>query len=152
MWIGQSSTSLAAEYFRDADFQTLAVEKMEEALGFRWLDGSPDPAVPSDGFSARWTGTLRPRFSETYRFEIRTNDRVRVTVGGVLVVDGWEGDRAADTTQTMELEAGREYPIVVEYRHDSGEASLEVLWESATQPALHVPELYPSTKRRAVRQ
>jgi hypothetical protein len=152
VWVGQSSASLTAEYFRDPDFHDLAFTRTEPWLGARWLDGSPDPTIPADGFSARWSGTLRPRFSETYRFAVRSYDRVRVTVGGLLVVDGWEGIRDTDVITPIELEAGRDYPIVVEYRHDSGEASLEVLWESDTQPSLHVPQAYPSEKKRSVRK
>jgi hypothetical protein len=143
---------MTVQYFVGADFGTPVASTDAEVVRYDWSGGSPDPAVPKDGFSARWNGMLRPRFSETYSFTVRTTDRVRVTVGGLLIVDGWEGDRASDKTTTIELEAGREYPIVVEYRHDSGEASLEVLWESATQPALHVPRSHGFPRRRSLRQ
>lgn len=147
MAVGSTQARMTAEYFADPDFQTPAVRRDDAELAFRWLDGSPDPAVPADGFSARWTGWVRPRFSETYGFTVRSEDRVRVTVDRIVVVDGWEGNRFG----TVDLEAGREYPIVVEYRHDSGDASLEVLWESETQAVLPVPRTYPLAKRPSVR-
>lgn len=152
MWIGSSSNSLSAQYFTDAEFQNPAVERTEQVIGFDWVDGSPDPTIPTDNFSARWTGTVQPRFSETYRFTARSTDRVRVSVGGVLVIDEWgDTNRQAETTKTIELEAGREYPIVVEYRHDSGEAALDVLWGSDTQPLLHVPQSTFRVRRPAAR-
>lgn len=152
VWVGPPSESMTVEYFADTDFGTPTTSTDAEVLRFDWVGGSPDPAIPLDGFSARFSGMLRPRFSETYAFTVRSTDRVRVTVGGLLVVDGWNGDRASDKSATIELEAGREYPIVVEYRHDSGEASLEVLWESATQPVLHVPRSDGFPKRRSMRR
>jgi glucose/arabinose dehydrogenase len=151
MFVGSSLATLSAQYFSDTDFQTPVVERSEQMIGFDWLSGSPDSSIPNDGFSARWTGTLLPRFSETYRFTARSNDRVRVTIGGALLIDEFADDHASETTKTIELEAGREYPIVVEYRHDRGEAALDVLWESDTQPLLHVPQSTHFVRRPAAR-
>ena len=151
VWVGPPSAPLTAEYFADPDFATLAGSGTAASLRFDWTAGSPHPALPADGFSVRWSGMLRPRVSETYRFAVRSKDRVRVTVGGLLVVDGWKGNRDLDETTTIDLEAGHEYPIVVEYRHDSGDASIEVLWESATQSAFPVPRSDGAPKRRASR-
>lgn len=147
MALGSAQAPMTAEYFADPGFQLPALRREDAELVFHWRDESPAPSVPPDGFSARWTGALRARFSETYRFTVRSQDRVKVTVDDVVVVDAWDGNGQ----KTVELEAGREYPIVVEYRHDTGDASLEVLWESETQPLLPVPRTYPFAKRSSVR-
>jgi glucose/arabinose dehydrogenase len=145
IWAGVAEEGLLAEYFRDGEFGALAVRRNESRVA---LSGPPDPAVPSTGFSARWTGTVRARFSEHHRFVVRTTGHVRVRVGGVLVVDRWDG---AQTEETIELEAGREYPLVIEYRHQGEKASLEVLWESDSQVLLPVPRSEATPKRRGVR-
>jgi len=149
VWLGSVSSSLTAEYYTDTEFQNLAVRRDEPRAGFDWFEG--DPLDPEKGFSARWTGTVRPRFSESFRFTVRSNDPVRVTVGGVVVVDAWTGTFGPETSATIDLEAGREYPILIEYRNLTRPAALEALWESETQPALHIPHSYPQEKRRASR-
>jgi glucose/arabinose dehydrogenase len=147
MEVGSTWKQMTGEYFADPEFQVLAARGTVEELAFQWSGGSPAPEVPADGFSARWTGSVRPRFSEAYRFTVRSDDRVKVTVGSVVVVDGWTGNRL----ESIELEAGRDYPLVIEYRHDTGDAAVEVLWESDTQPVMPVPRLYPYAKRSSVR-
>ena len=58
----------------------------------------------------------------------------------------------------IELEAGRDYELVVELRHRDGDASIRVTWESDSQPAQLVPSSAPrvdpsvTTKRRSVRR
>lgn len=151
MWAGASFQSLTAEYFGDPDFQTPVLQREEREVTLPWGDGPQDFPIPPEGFSARWTGTVRPRFSETYRFTVRTEGQVRVKVKGTLVVDRWNGPHDDDRTSVIDLEAGREYPVVVEYRNATGKASLEVLWESASQPVLRVPQSYSASRRRAVR-
>ncbi len=58
----------------------------DNAISFDWGNGSPDPVVPSDNFSARWTGRLP---AGIYRLDVRVDDGVRVYVNGGLVIDSW---------------------------------------------------------------
>lgn len=145
--VGGEAPALEAEYFADG---VAAIARQDRALDFHWAGGSPDPRLPADRFSARWNGTLQPRFSETYRFTVQSDDRVRVRVGGVTVVDRGD-DPDAPRTGQVELEAGRDYELFVEYHHEEGEASLRVLWESAGQLPLVVPQSFALARRRAVR-
>ena len=47
-----------AEYFANGDLAgPPAVTRADDRVDFQWGGGSPDPAVPADGFSARWTRT-----------------------------------------------------------------------------------------------
>jgi glucose/arabinose dehydrogenase len=145
IWAGVAEEGLTAEYFGDTTFGALVTRRSESRVA---VSGAPDPAVPADGFSARWTGALRPRVSESHRFSARTSEDVRVRVGGVLVIDQWDG---AQKNEPIDLEAGHEVPLVIEYRHRQGRAALEVLWESDSQPLLHVPRTESPVRRRSVR-
>ena len=40
--------------------------------------GSPAPSFAADSFSARWTGEIEPRYSETYKLSIISDDGVRL--------------------------------------------------------------------------
>lgn len=99
-------------------------------LDFHWGVVAP--------FTARWSGTLRPRFSETYRFSVDTTGTARIFIDGAVI----EGE--------VELEAGRDYEVVVEYEHTAGSASLQVWWESASQMRLPIPQTTLRPRRRAV--
>lgn len=103
-----------------------------------------------DAFTMQWSETLQPRFSERYRFTLESNDAVRVRVGGVTIIDRFENPDAPAAGE-IELEAGRDYDIVVDCRHDAGIASLRLLWESTSQLPLVVPRTFTLPKRRSVR-
>lgn len=101
------------------------------AVDFQWGEVAP--------FTSSWSGTLRPRFSETYRFTIETDGVARLFIDGTRV----EG--------AVELEADRDYAFLVEYEHVSGSAALRVTWESASQRSLAIPQTVSFPRRRAVR-
>ncbi|HYK01204.1 MAG TPA: PQQ-dependent sugar dehydrogenase [Thermoanaerobaculia bacterium] len=144
MRVGADDGTLTGDYFADSEFGGQGVTRDEPSLERDWGAAAP--------FSARWRGTLRPRYSETYRFTIDTNAEVRLFVDGEVIVpdDARHGE--------VELEAGSDYELVVELQHRDGDASIRVTWESDSQVAQLVPRsaraVEPSvtTKRRSVRR
>jgi glucose/arabinose dehydrogenase len=111
----------AAEYFTNIDLAgTPALTRVDDGIDFDWGGGSPDPAVPDNGFSARWTRT-RSYTAGTYRFTVRGDDGIRVLVDGVLVVDGWFYQAPTTYTADVPLTAGL-HTVVVEYFEFAGGA------------------------------
>ncbi|KAJ0394096.1 hypothetical protein P43SY_010109 [Pythium insidiosum] len=113
------------------------VERVDTRLDFEW----PSLITPSsqDYVSARWTGYVKPAFSEDYVFYVRVNDGARLWIQDTLVLDAFENE-VPTGIKTMEfasnvtaLVAGRLTPIVLEYRELTGYAGLQVLWASRTQ-------------------
>ena len=53
--------------------------------------GARPYAQLSNGFyTVRWTGQVRPQYSETYVFETRTDDGVKLWVNDQLLIDKWQ--------------------------------------------------------------
>jgi hypothetical protein len=143
MRVGADDGALTGEYFEDSDFAMSRLTRDEPLLDFDWGASAP--------FSARWRGTLRPRYSERYRFTVDTTAAVRLLLDGEVIVP----DEAR--SGELELEAGSEYELIVELRHRDGDASLRVTWESDSQASQLVPRSAPrvepvTTKRRSVRR
>ena len=130
---------LHAEYFADTDLASLAFERTDPCVGFDWVYGSPGNGLSNDGYSARWTGYVEPRYSETYTFHTVADDGERLWVDGKLLVDEWRGGSATEYTGSIYLEAGRQYPVQTEYFEATGRASVELLWSSASQPLEVIP-------------
>ena len=77
------------DYFDNPDLSGAPVlSRLDDAVNFSWGSGSPGSEVASDNFSARW---VRDEWfaGGTYRFNILSDDGVRVWVGDQLVVDEW---------------------------------------------------------------
>lgn len=97
------------------------------AIDFDWGTGSPDPKIPADNFSARWSRTLGFQ-AGTYRFYASSDDGVRIYVDGNRVVDVWKKQQLPNThSGDVTLGAGN-HTVVVEYFEEGGDASIHVWW------------------------
>jgi glucose/arabinose dehydrogenase len=111
----------AAEYFDNIDLTgTPALARVDDGIDFDWGGGSPDPAVPPNNFSARWTRTLSYD-AGTYRFSVTGDDGIRVLVDGVVVVDGWHYQPPTTYSADVALTAGP-HTVTVEYFEFGGGA------------------------------
>ena len=127
---------LMVEYFDNPDLAGKPVIKRVESLpwpgGFRYEWGyySPDPRLPSDGFSVRWTGRLVPPESGLYELCLITSGGgARVWLEDKLIIDAWNSPISIPRTTRIRLEAGKEYEFKVEYRKISGYACIRLGWD-----------------------
>jgi len=118
-----------AEYFANRELEGWPVLVRDDgAIDFDWGSGSPDPAVPADNFSVRWTHTLAFD-AGTYRFLASTDDGVRIWVDGGLVIDAWEDQMLPEThTGELYLSSGQ-HTVAVEYYEHGGDAAAHVWWQ-----------------------
>jgi hypothetical protein len=101
---------------------------------------SPDLRVthPYDGMT-RWMGFIQPEHSETYTFHTTAMAGTRLFVAGELIIDQWQGAPVAEWTGTIALEAGKWYPIRLEYNSTSCDASADLSWSSASRTKEIIP-------------
>jgi len=122
---------LKGEYFKGRGKDEPVLVRIDPKPDFQWGNGRPAPSVPED-FSARWTGAVVPRYSEEYRFNGWGDDSLTVTVDGKNIFErGGEG--------RIKLQAGKFYPIQLDFDDDSGGAALKLEWQSQSQPNEVVP-------------
>jgi beta-glucosidase len=120
---------LKAEYFDNKDLQGSPVATRTDAqVNFDWYTNAPVPQLPTDKFSARWTGYFVPPASGTYQLGARADDAVRVLLDDKLLVENWHDGSAKTFTKAVELEAGRAYKIRVEYYDNYANATAKLVW------------------------
>ncbi|WP_434026689.1 glycoside hydrolase family 3 C-terminal domain-containing protein [[Pseudomonas] boreopolis] len=140
---GSSERGLRGEYFRNRDLSgTPALVRVDPQIAFRWDRGSPtdtlmargeaseEQALPSDGFSIRWSGQLLPPVTGDYRLEAAANDGFRLYLDGKLLLDHWSDNERlrADSVQVA-LQAGRSYEIKLEYYEGERDAGVRLAWD-----------------------
>ena len=140
-------TGLSATYFSDMGLTTSALTRVDPTINFDWGNGSPGAGVPTDRFSARWTGQVQPPATGTYTFYTNADDGVRLWVNGQLLVDDWSDHGPRERSGTIALVGGQKYDLKVEYYENSVGASCQVLWSSSTIAKQIVPQgaLFPNT-------
>jgi hypothetical protein len=141
-----------------------------ELFNNRWLIGEPvltrvDPLVDfvwsaedlisptgRDYVSVRWSGWVRPTFSEEFEFVLEINDGARLFLDGELLLDAFEDEVSDDESNgeaarfstyraptSAPLVAERLYHVKLEYRESTGAAVARLMWQSASQPLEVVP-------------
>jgi hypothetical protein len=88
---GGPAIGVKGEYF-DNQWTTGApvLTRTDPTIDFNWGLGSPDPAIPSDQFSAGWSGYVQAQFSEAYTLCTTTDDGTKLWMkGGILFIDKW---------------------------------------------------------------
>lgn len=132
---------LLASYFNNKELTGPAILTRAEVVDGTWSD-SPGPGVNGDGFSARWTGALRPGVTGSYRFSTVSDDGVRFWINGQLLIDNWvkHSKPVTDTSAVINLRAGKRYQIVLEFYDHRGLAEARLSW---LRPGIRTWEIVP---------
>lgn len=124
----QTFSDWRGEYFNNTGLSgTPALVRNDARLTFDWGNGSPDPALPADGFSARWTRPAQFQ-GATYRFRVSVDDGVRVYVNDTLVIDEWRVGSLRTITKDVALAAGT-HNVRVEMFEQSGQSAIDFAYE-----------------------
>ena len=131
---------LKATYFNNMDLSGTSYTRLDKTVNFNWGSGSPAPGIAPNTFSVRWTGFVKPQFSQTYTFSTNTDDGVRLWVNNVQLVNRWINQGATTYSGSITLKAGVKYPIVMEYFQNTGGASAQLFWSSSSVAKQIVPD------------
>lgn len=103
-------------------------------IDYYWMTGSPDPRLPVDAFSARWTASL-PFSTGTLKLTTYTDDGVRVFVDGKRVIDNWTRHGITEDSTSVDLKEGV-HTVRMEYFEAGGEGLAQLFIEDAepTEP------------------
>lgn len=116
------------KYYNDFNFSSLTKEEDASCIDINWYTGRPD-YVTDSVYSVRWTGTIVAPETGKYQFQIKSFDsRVIILNGDTLKVQ-----LACNEPyfEFVELEAGKEYPIVCETQnHQTGAARFRLFWKT----------------------
>ncbi len=117
---------LEAILYGDRDLSREVLRRRDATLDFNWGEGTAAEGLPANQWSGRWSGRIQVPRTGDYRLRTKADDGVRVWLDGRLVIDDWlahwEEPRHAD----VRLEAGKTYPLVVEYFDGDRMASLHL--------------------------
>jgi hypothetical protein len=120
-------------YFDNAELRGgPALIRDDAAIDFEWGEGAPADWMPADGFSVVWTRQIVFP-AGTYRFNVRSDDGVRVWIDGSLLMDFWRPmDYEGHYADGIYLSGSR--TIKVEYFERTGGARVR-FWYEPSGPA-----------------
>lgn len=115
---GSSVRGLKAEFYNNPKLKGEPVEtKIDTIVNIAngYHIATERRGLPYDHCSMRWSGVVRPEKSANYRFVVRGFDGFRLKVGGEQVINEWRDQGITRKEVVLPLEAGKEYPVELEY-------------------------------------
>ncbi|MBK8319393.1 MAG: putative baseplate assembly protein [Betaproteobacteria bacterium] len=139
-----TGSGLYGEYYRGQGFRERLLTRTDATVNFNWGSGSPDPSVPAEHFSVRWSGWLQAPASGLFSFFVNADDGVRLWIDGDLIIDDWDlhpGER----TITARLQANHKHDIRLEFYENGGAAACQLSWSGpgVTKAIIPTERLYP---------
>jgi beta-glucosidase len=118
---------LQAEYFNQANPQPLFT-RIDSQIAFRWWDGAPRADMDDDNFSVRWTGFLAPPVTGKYQLGAIGMNAYEISLDGKPLVSANNMHESNYRYADVELQAGKLYPIHVEFHEMVNDADMRLVW------------------------
>lgn len=133
---------LNAKYYKDANRTLLSKETIDKSIDFIWYTGRPDYATDST-YAVTWEGKLIPKETGKHQFHLISYDPKRIILNGDTLKIVYTS--VEQYTETIELDAGKEYNIKVETENRStGAARFRLFWKT--------PSIFAEEEKAAVKQ
>ncbi|WP_329126463.1 PA14 domain-containing protein [Streptomyces sp. NBC_01465] len=138
---------LKGEYYTQSapgafDFAQLKATGFDPSIDFQSLESRLTSATgQADDASIRWTGRIVPEKSGLTTFSMVGDNGFRLWIDGQPVIDHWVDDWDKEqTSQPVELTAGKAYDIKVEYFEHFGGSNLHLRWTEPGGTKVPVPQ------------
>lgn len=107
--------------------------RVDRQIAFRWWDGAPRPDMNDDDFGVRWTGFLAPPVTGRYHLGGIGQNAAEIYLDGKQIVRFHDIHERRYAYAAVELEAGKLYPIRIEFHHVVNDADFRLVWAPPRQ-------------------
>ena len=126
--VESSVNGLNVSYYNGENFDTLISTGIDVGpIAYDWGRGSPAEGVQADYFSVKWTGFLYAPVDGEYTFKTVTDDGVRLSIDGQLLINRWDAHVHMEVARKSLLK-GRFYSIEFAMREHTGSAQAHLYW------------------------
>jgi beta-glucosidase len=102
--------------------------RIDPQVNFDWRDGAPRADMDDDNFGVRWTGFLAPPVSGKYQLGATGLNAFEVYLDGKRLVSRDNVHERGYEYETVDFEAGKLYPIRVDFHEVHGDADIRLVW------------------------
>jgi beta-glucosidase len=121
---------LTTEYFSNMELKGTPKVRKEEWINYEPANQAPDPFLPQNPMSIRWTGNLKPTVSGNYTLSFTSSDGCRLYINDERLIDAWRGRTITTDTISLYLEAGKNYKLKAEYFDNRDYAIARLQWKT----------------------
>lgn len=120
---------VSGEYFNNAKLEGEPLfTRTDKNIDFYWESGSPSLELKDDDFSIRWTTYLVPPTGGSYKIGCWGMPTLDIFLEGEKILSHNTEHHAFYHEKAVELEAGKKYKLVYEYKNWFGDGDAKLLW------------------------
>lgn len=124
-----TASGITAAYFDNPAFSGEPVfERIDPAIQAMWLDTTPFDGLGGEPFSIRWTGTLVPPVSGTYRLGVNGFSAFDLFLNGEQLLSYEDMHHPRIQARNVDLEAGQAYELRLDYVSKGLDPQIQLLW------------------------
>jgi len=132
------------------DFSSAACSKIECDVNELYPGVSVTEFTDDDLISGRWAGYMNVPYPQIFTFDAtlqESDERVKVWVDNMLIIDMWDSLAATVPSQTVAFRCSDDtfLPLKVEYKDLSGAQGLKLSWQTDEMATIE-REIIPSTR------
>jgi type IV pilus assembly protein PilY1 len=120
--------------------------RADASINFDWSTTPPSGAVNQTNMSVRWTGSVTAPSAGDYKFRIRGDDNVKLSINGSVVVNQTNSNGSTNYVAplTYTATAGQVFTVQVDFVQFTGNSSVVLEWlkPGATEYVVTAPPLY----------
>jgi len=102
--------------------------RIDDNVDFYWEAGSPDPRMAVDNYGVRWTAYLKVPQTGDYEIGAWSMPSFKIYYEGKEILKGGSEHHAFHGAKKINLEKGKRYKFVFEYRNYHGDGDARLLW------------------------
>lgn len=123
---------LTATYYKDREGKTPLLQRPENSIGIAFLDDYKQQ-LPANFNSMKglvtWEGDISSGFNGHHKIRMTYGGYIKVWIDGKLVLDKWRRSwNPAPAVMDIPMEAGKKYPIRIEWTPEANEVYLTFKW------------------------
>lgn len=128
---------ITGEYFNNAKLEGAPVFKqIDQNIDFYWESGSPSTELNDDDFSIRWTGYIVPPETGLYRIGCWGMPTLDIWLEDEKILSHNTEHHAFHHEKAINMEAGKKYKVVYEYKNWFGDGDAKLLWSMPNENML----------------
>lgn len=143
-------TGLKGEYFKTIDWKgEPEFTRNDKTVDFNWVSNLPLNDLKKDVFSVKWTGTLVPKASGTYRIGLRASSGGKLYFNEELRFKFSDDHEPKTRYFDVKLKEGESNTIKIEYYNYHADPQAQLVW-AKTDADLITPALEAAKKSEVV--
>ena len=134
---------LSGKYYRsqeDFDNDWPLFIRRDNAVHFDWMYAGAAPTPNDDPHYMRWEGLIEPYHTDEYTFSVTPGGSVGLWVDNQPVIERQDASRSKAPEGTIALQAGRRYPVRLEYAKKDADQGLALTWKSTLLSQEIIPQ------------